>query len=238
MAADAALPMFFRRFSSPIMRINSADDCQPVKRQRRADERHKLPFGNMSARRSEIIPGSPIGQRLHDAIVDEGRTVNSVEEALKLSRGHLGRIIRGERWKDTIDVELAAQLARLLHVTPEWLVWGTGHRRRGGRPETKAEIAIKFARENGCREDAIQAAWERNKDREAQMEIMDWVNAINAEAVRLANVPRPETVAATQRLVRYRKRRLDRAKERAEREKLDDDDTTPLEPLRVVGHDD
>lgn len=220
MAAEVALPRLFRRLSSPIMPLNLADDCQAVKRQRRADVRATLPFVSMAKAKSEIHPGTPLGERLLDAILAEGRSVNSTEDALEMSRGHLGRIIRGERWKDTVDVELAAKIAKLLHVTPEWLVWGTGHRRRGGRPETKAEVAFKFCRECGAREDAIQLAWEENKDREARMEIMDWVNAINACTVKLAGTPRPEETVEKKRATRRLKARLERAKE-LEREPSD-----------------
>lgn len=75
--------------------------------------------------------------------------------------------------------------------------------RRDGRATTRAEIAFKFAREAGAREDAIQAAWERNRDRESELSELDWVNAVNVETQRLnaAGIPRPEVVQDYQRKV-------------------------------------
>ena len=169
------------------------DKCQPVNRQEsvsgkypRLKENPGLPFVRMAKRTAQVVPGSPIGERIYEALVaDEGRAIDKTEAELGMSKGHLGRIIRGERWKDNqIDAELAWRLAELLHVRFEWLVLGQNPKRRGGRSETKAEIAIRFARQNGCAEEAIQAVWERNKAREAELEVDDWVVDIFQEAAR------------------------------------------------------
>lgn len=160
---------------------------------------------------SETRPGSPRGERILKAIEEEGRTINSTEEDLGMSRGHLGRIVRGERGTQTIDVELFANMAKLLHVNFEWLVLGEGPMRRGGRGPTSAEEAIRFARQAGAREDAIQSAWERNRDREDEMTSWDWVNVINGEAQRLAGTPRPEHVRDQQRKIAREKKKLETA---------------------------
>jgi transcriptional regulator with XRE-family HTH domain len=164
-----------------------------------------------------MVHGTPLGERLLEAILKEGRTVQPLEEELGVSKGHLGRIIRGERWGETVDVELAKRLAAVLHVNFLWLVLGEGPMRREGRPATNAEQAMAFARQNGAREDAVQAAWERNKDREDEMSVLDWVMAMQAEAYRLnaAGVARPEAVRqeqqAIQRISKKRRQRRDDA---------------------------
>jgi hypothetical protein len=189
--------------------------------------------------KGDIVPGSELGERLYSAILAEGRTVNSVEEELRLSRGHLGRIIRGERWKETVDIGLAKSLCAVLHIQLEWLLTSEGPRRREGRPATPAEVAIVFARRNGAREDAIKSAWERNKDREAEMSELDWVLAINGEAIRLTGVARPEAVYENHRRVRRlkgKKTRLLQAKEEEKNAKETDEKRAAR--LRLAGNHD
>ena len=204
----------------------------------------------MSSRASKIEPGTPLGKRLLEAIVDEGWAVKNLEDDLAISAGHLGRIIRGERWRETVDLELAQRLAKRLHVNFAWLVIGEGPKKRGGREPTPAETAIAFARKNGVREDAVQIAWERNKDREAEMTELDWVLAINGEAAKLRGphvpferptpeaVPRPEEVRKKTRTINRMSKRKKRALERVkEAENAKPVVALPGE-LRVVGHDD
>lgn len=207
-----------------------ADERQPVKRQRRTIVSTGLPFVSMGSSGT-----SPLGARILEAIEAEGRTVNSTEVSLGMSRGHLGRITRGERASNTLDVDLFARMAKLLHVNFEWLVLGEGPMRRGGRAATNAEEAMRFARQSGAREDAVQAAWERNKDRDAEMTIWDWVNAINAEAMRLATVPRPEEVAAKKSAIARQKKRLQKLSSEPE-VPAEEGPVEPKDRLRVVGH--
>jgi transcriptional regulator with XRE-family HTH domain len=161
-----------------------------------------------------IVPGSEIGHRLLSVIYEAGRTVNSVEEQLKLSRGHLGRIIRGQRWKGTVDTELARRLADALRIKVEWLLYGTGPKCAEEREPTDAEKVFAFCRSTNTREDAIQQAWERNKDRASEMSVTDWLLAVNAEAVRLSGTPRPEVVREKQRSFQRLQRRKERLSER------------------------
>lgn len=154
-----------------------------------------------------------IGERLALALKTEGRTPNAVEEELGMSRGHVGRIIRGQRWSETIDVDQAKRIAALLHVTPSWLILGDGPMKRDGRGTTAAEAAIVFARYAGAREDAIRLAWEKHRDREAEMTAWDWTHAIDeaASALKTMGVPRPEVVRKKHRQTRalvQRKKKL------------------------------
>lgn len=141
--------------------------------------------------------------------------MNNVEAALGMSKGHLGRIIRGERASQNVNIDMVTRMAKLLHVNMLWLLTGEGPVRKDGRPTTQAEEAIVFARRNGAREDAIQAAWERNKEREPTMSATDWIIAIDTEARHLERqgVPRPEVVAQQQAAISAAKRRLRRSKE-------------------------
>lgn len=211
------------------------DDCQPVKRQPCAPARVGLPFVSMGSRKApqrleDIEPGSAIGGRIKIAMIAEGRSMKPTEVELGMSEGHLGRIIKGQRWRGQVDVELARRMAQLFHVNFLWLIADEGPMRREGRGSTKAETAMAFARQFGAREDAISSAWERNKDRESEMEVLDWMNAINVEAARLAHLPRPEVVHDEKRKVRREKEKL---------KKLEEPKTTiqPALPerLRVVG---
>ncbi len=164
-----------------------------------------------------LPPGkdSSIRDRIVYAMEAEGRKIGPTELQVGYSTGHLNRIMNGER--APTDVDRLKALALVLNVQPAWLVLGEGPMRREGRGPTPAEEAMVFARQAGCREDAWQAAWERNKDREAEMSSMDWALAINAEAVRLdrTGVKRPEIAASEQKSIQRTKKKLDRAKQRA-----------------------
>lgn len=209
------------------------DECLLVKSQVRGAGRNAVPFVSMAAS-DRLKPGTPLGERILHALAEEGRKVTPTEEELGISPGHLGRIIRGERWRDTIDPLLADRLAKKLHVRFEWLVLGEGPMRREGRDATVAEQAIRFAREAGCREDAIQAGWERNKDREPEMTVVDWVLVFNSEAQRLVGTPRPEHVREAQRAISRTKKRLEKAQEKGAI--VDPDQTTTPAPRRAVNH--
>lgn len=167
---------------------------------------------------SASTPGkdATIGARVRYALDLEGRKIGPTEQQAGYSAGHLGRIIRGERGSATVDIDRMRALAELLHVNPTWLILGEGTVRREGRERTPAEEAMAFARLAGCREDAWQAAWDRNKDRDAEMNAMDWALAINNEAVRLdrTGVKRPEVAASERKAIAQTKRKLDRAKQR------------------------
>lgn len=214
-AAEALCPKCVRRRASSIHQALRTK-VYVVKRQRSPGVNVGLPFVSMSA--SRVEPGSPFGERILQAISSmEGRSVNNVEAALGMSKGHLGRIIRGERASQNVDIDRVTRMAKLLHVNVLWLLTGEGPVRKDGRPTTPAEEAIVFARRNGAREDAIQTAWERNKEREPTMSATDWIIAIDTEARHLERqgVPRPEVVAEKQEAVRRGKARLERAKKKA-----------------------
>lgn len=196
-----------------------------------------LPFGSMAA----STPGkdSTLAERVTFAMIAEGRErkVGPTEQQVGYSAGHLGRIMKGERGGTTVDVNRLKMLADLLHVERAWLVLGEGPMRREGRTPTPAEEAMTFAREAGCREDAWQEAWERNKDREAEMTAMDWALAINAEAVRLdrSGVKRPEIAASERAAIQRTKKKLERSKARKDEESKDATPTTSARPRRASG---
>lgn len=161
-----------------------------------------------------------IGARIALALKAEGRKIAPTEQQAGFTTGHLGRIIRGERGSTMVDIERMKVLADVLHVTPEWLILGVGPMRRGGREATPAEEAIVFARHAGCREDAIQAAWERFKGNESHMTAIDWALAIHNEANMLdrSGIQRPELTAEEKSRIQRAKKKLERVRERAEEE--------------------
>lgn len=214
------------------MTVLIADIRQAVNCQRRADDRKGVPFVRMSS--SPIRAGSPLGERILAAAEAEGRSIESIGRDLGMSRGHINRIVSGARASQTLDVEMFARMAKLLHVRFSWLVLGDEPMRRGGRGPTAAEEAIRFARQAGAREDAIQLAWERNKDREKEMTQWDWVNAINAEAQRLAGTPRPEHVKGEQQSILREKKRLERARGKASEDVTKEPDHH--RPRRAANH--
>lgn len=155
------------------------------------------------------------------ALEEEGRTQTSVERQIFPSQGQLSRIIYGERGTSTVDVDKMRALSDVLHVQFEWLVLGRGPMRRDGREKpTPAEEAMRFARLSGCREDAIQEAWDRLKNKAGEMSPMDWALAFDASARMLerAGVPRPEEVQTKQRAIAREKQKLEDAK--AQKEKV------------------
>lgn len=192
------------------MPINLDDVSQPVKCQVRYLDKPAIPFVSMT-RAAAIVPGTPLGERLLQAVLAEGHAVANLEAELGFSAGHLGRIIRGQRWVETVDVEAAKRIAAKLHVNFAWLVIGEGPMRRDGRPSTEAEEAMAYARRFGTREDAIQLAWEKNKHREKEMERWDWMKEFIAAAEHLNGpnpsktgyvVKRPEVVGAEKRSIK------------------------------------
>ena len=126
-------------------------------------------------------------------------------------RGGVSRLINGKRGAHYIDPHLVSAIAKTLHVTFEWLATGEGPMRRDGRSEpTPFEQAIFFAREWGCREDAVDNVWERHRDHADQFKVFDWVDLLKAEAELLTRlgVPRPEAVVEKQLSTRRAKERL------------------------------
>jgi len=170
------------------------------------------------------------------ACEEEGRSPTSAERDAGLGKGYLSRMIYGDRGNVSFNAEHMRSLARLLHVNFEWLVIGEGPMRRDGRGVTPAEMAIRFAREQGAREDAITEAWKRNKDRESEMTATDWLLAIDTEARRLerSGVPRPEKVAKEVDQILRAKRRLETAKQRRT-EKEAGHETTVARTRRAAG---
>lgn len=183
-----------------------------------------VPFVSMSA----STPGeeSTLGERLSFAIHKERhRGSNAVENALMVrhpelfrSRGFLSSYISGRRGKKgNPDPRAMKVIADYLHVAFEWLMIGSGPLRRGGRGETAWEQAMFTARDWGIREDAIQVAWERNKDRAETMSPEDCFSQIQIEAERLdrGGVLKPAAVMAQkegQARVRREKAKIARQK--------------------------
>lgn len=162
------------------------------------------------------------GRRVQLAMDQEGQlSQNAVGRAAGIPQGYLSRMMRETRGENTVNVRYMRNLARVLHVNFEWLVIGEGPMRRDGRETTAAEQAITTARSLGCREDAIATAWERNMDRESEMAVSDWADAIDAEARRLdrAGVPRPEVTAEKQAAIQRSKEQLVRTREALESSK-------------------
>lgn len=169
-----------------------------------------LPFSTMTIAK---LPKEPteFGRRVLLAMDEEKRSQGSTERDAGIPKGYLSRLIYGSRGGTSIHPGHMQALAKVLHVNFEWLVVGTGPMRRDGRGSTPAEQAITFARGQGAREDALVSAWERNKDREAEMTSFDWLMAIDAEARRLdrAGVPRPEKTAAKREAIQRVKKQLE-----------------------------
>lgn len=193
-----------------------------VKRHVLSGARGPLPFVTMSAKPPG--EGSTFAERLTFAIEEEAhRTPTSTETGLMRrhpevfkSRGFISSYTSGRRGASrSPDPRLVSLIAKYLHVEFEWLLLGMGPIRREGREETAAEQAMKFARTMGTREDAWEVAWERNKDREAEMSAKEWLDAIQLEAERLdrMKVPRPEA--------HLEARKIGRAKERVLRKRTE-----------------
>jgi hypothetical protein len=183
-----------------------------------------LPFVSMSA--SSAGPTAGLGDRIRQAIDEEGRgrSQNALEQQAGFKSGVLSRYIK---WKPpeneeeegrsrTVDLDKLIALADLLHVRREWLLTGEGPMRREGRSQTRFEVAMVFARQAGCREDAIQLAWERLKQNEPNMTELDWAQAFHNEAMLLdrAGVKRPEKVKQEQGQIERVKRKKARALEK------------------------
>lgn len=99
--------------------------------------------------------------------------------------GFLSSYITGRRGRERPDPRHVNLIAKFLHVEFAWLLLGDGPMLRGGREETAAEQAMRVARQLGVREDAWEAAWERNRDRIEEMKVEDWMDAIQMEHERL-----------------------------------------------------
>ncbi len=127
-----------------------------------------------------------LAERLQAALALEERSQNAVERQAGLKTGQLSNYATGKRGGSTIAVDKLRALADVLHVTFDWLAFGEGPMRKGGRETTPAEEAMLFARRAGIREDAWQVAWVRYQDRAEEMTAVDWVVAIQTEAQLLA----------------------------------------------------
>jgi len=204
-----------------------------VNRKRFTNDAKVLPFGSMVVAK---LPKEPteLGKRIRLALEEEGRSQNSAAEAAGFKGGYLSRLIYGSRGGTSMNPEHMRRLAKVLHVNFEWLVVGEGPMRREGRGTNAAEEAITSARAHGCREDALQSAWENNKDACPPLTFIEWIVAIDVEARRLdrAGVPRPEKVLEKQAATRRVKNKIKRNAEANNGGKLDD--AAPDVALTVV----
>jgi len=158
------------------------------------------------------------------------RSERAVERGLRLKypgrfsgNGFINRYKSGARGKQTPDPVIIKMIAEFLHVNFEWLLLGSGPMRREGRGSTPAEEAMFVARDFGIRDDAMEWAWQRYKDRAEQMTAMEWFDAIRSEGEWLdkKGVPRPESIVAAKDV----QRRIRRTKER-----LQEVQSPPAEP--------
>jgi transcriptional regulator with XRE-family HTH domain len=176
----------------------------------------------MSAVRDQDV--STLAGRLAYARELEGRSQNAIEQELirqKLiaSRGTVSRLEGGKRGASTVDPLVLSALARILHVNLEWLASGHGPIRRDGRVQRSPfEEAMAFARQSNCREDAIEAAWAKHKDRSPKLTTYDWVVLIDLEArgLETMRVPRPETVYEHHAEMQREQKKLRRKRDEAE----------------------
>lgn len=160
---------------------------------------------------------TPFGDRLHLAAEAEGTSVTRLGRESGFGPA-LHRYATGDRGSETLEaIARLHEISRKLHVNFEWLALGSGPMRRDGRGTTPAEEAIVFARRNGAREDAIQAAWEANREREKTWTVWEWVEAIDTEVRRLerAGIPRPEKVQEYQAAIARSGQKLAREKKKA-----------------------
>jgi hypothetical protein len=136
-----------------------------------------------------------ISDRFKHALTEEKRSQNSVESQVGFA---VNRYATGKRGGSTVDVDKMKALADVLHVRVEWLVWGDGPMRRGGRDTTPAEEAMFLARQSGTPEHVLQSALERFRDKEGTMTALDWAVAFYSEEQvwRRASAQRVETMDA------------------------------------------
>lgn len=131
-----------------------------------------------------------LAERLTAAIKAEGRdgeiSQNEFERQAGLKAGQLSNYARGNRGGSTIAVDKLRALADVLHVTFDWLAFGEGPMRKGGRDTTPAEEAMTLARKARVPEAVWQSTWDRYKDQETTMTALDWAVAIHNEALFLA----------------------------------------------------
>lgn len=216
-----------------------------VKRHVLASDSGPLPFDSMKP----AVPGedSTLGERLLFAIhADHHRGPTAAEAALMAkypevfrSRGFLSSYISGRRGAKTPDPKVIKIIADFLHVTFEWLMIGSGPIRRDGRNPLEAgtpfELAIFVARTLDIRPDAWDVAWERNRDRAAELTAVEWTELIRDEGLRLerAGIPRPETVAIKQEGLRRvgAKKRRQNARDATKEANV----IAPVVAARVVG---
>ncbi len=188
-----------------------------VKRQEFTYDSEGLSFVSMSPGQEHTI-----GERVGIAIAAEGRSQNAVEaELIKRgaikSKGQLSSLVTGRRGTSTVKPEVVAALAEILHVQRDWLMFGIGPMRRDGRTEQAPfETAMQFARQAGCREDAIQSAWQKLQKREPALLVHEWALAFDAEAraFEIAKIPRPENVQEKHAQIQRAARKLSRKKEK------------------------
>lgn len=200
------------------MTINMLSDDSRVKRHVLATDSRMLSFDSMGGAKELNV--STIGDRVQFALDAEGRSQNSLEVTLKQkgmlgkSRGAMSSLISGRRGRHTMKVDILVAIAEALHVRLEWLATGAEPMRRDGRVEqTPFEIAMSWARAAGCREDAIQTAWDKFGTQDPALGVFEWSLAFDREArdLDLRKVPRPEVVIAAQEAIRRQKKKLERA---------------------------
>lgn len=195
-------------------------------------DRVGVPFVSMAAKSDRKV--SPLGERVLKALDEEGRSQTAAEAAMVdrgiLSKGQLSSLISGRRGTKSINVEMLGAIADFLHVEFDWLARDKGPMKKGGKAASPVDEAVIFARRNGCREDAIDAALERNKDRIGQMTATELVFAFDEEARTLdrAKVPRPE-------VRRVERDRIARTKKQLERVRADSEALPASRPAKRKG---
>jgi transcriptional regulator with XRE-family HTH domain len=175
----------------------------------------------MSAVRDQDV--STLAGRIAYARDLEGRSQNAIEQELirqKLiaSRGTMSRLEGGKRGGSTVDPLVLSAIARILHVNLEWLASGHGPIRRDGRVQRSPfEEAMAFARQSNCREDAIENAWQKHRDRSPKLTTYDWIVLIDLEARSLETmrIPRPEAVYEHHAEMQKEQRKLEKKKTKA-----------------------
>jgi hypothetical protein len=126
-----------------------------------------------------------IGRRIKHVMLLRGwSSVEPAERKLGMSKGHLGRIIRGDRWKEEgeISVPIARRMASLFRVTLAWLVFGEGDEPTTDTPQGRARKAGTVL---GVSPEAMANVARRIKDSEVELTPDDWLDLFRAEERRL-----------------------------------------------------
>lgn len=152
--------------------------------------------------------------RLALAISLSGTTRTAVERRAGLGRGRIQRLLGlGSKPILSPGPDVIRALADELAVRYEWLAIGRGPMRDPERELTPFEQATKLVQWANVRADAIAIAAERHGS-DPEMDAIDFVRAIDDIARRLerSGTPRPEVVAAQQRLTRRTAAKIERQK--------------------------